>query len=96
MGKADANVGGVLDYLNVFLTSGGLLKFKGNKVFWSNFVIEVPDERFRYLLLGNTTKQFVSVHPSSGAIHEAYVANVVQPFAGWAATTQLPGATTHN
>ena len=75
----------VLDYIDVFLTSGGLLKFRGNKIFWSNFVIEVPDERFRYLLLGNTTKQFVSVHPSTGAIHEAYIANVVQTFAGWAA-----------
>jgi len=90
IGSGDASDAGVLDYLDVFLTSGGLLKFKGNKIFWSNFVIEVPDERSRYMLLGNTTKQFISLHPSTGAIHEAYAENdaenqEVQPFDNWAA-----------
>ena len=56
----------------MLLTSGGNLKFKGNKIFWSNFVIDVPSEKFRYLLLGDTETRFISVHPSTGALRVAY------------------------
>jgi len=81
-----ASNGGVLDYLDVFLTTGGLLKFRGNKIFWSNFVIEIPEAKYRYLLLGDSTKRYISVHPSAGGTVEQYTDNAgtVVPFANWA------------
>ena len=82
----DAAVGGVTDYIDVFLTAGGLLKFVGNKIFWSNFVIEIPDLKYRHLMLG-ADKQYISVVPGTGAIHnEPYDEDIVQPFADWANT----------
>ena len=76
----------VLDYLDVFITTGGLLKFRGNKVFWSNFVIEIPEAKYRHLLLGDSTKRYISVHPGTGAIVLQYTDGVgtVVPFADWA------------
>ena len=83
--SGDASDAGVLDYLDVFLTTGGLLKFRGNKIFWSNFVIEIPEEKYRYLLLGDSTKRYISVHPSTGALVDQYTDEygTVVPFANW-------------
>jgi len=85
--SAQADEADVLDYLDVFITTGGLLKFRGNKVFWSNFVIEIPEAKYRYLLLGDSTKRYISVHPGTGAIVLQYTDGVgtVVPFANWAA-----------
>ena len=76
----------VLDFLDVFITTGGLLKFRGNKIFWSNFVIEIPEAKYRYLLLGDSTKRYISVNPSTGAAVEQYTDGVgtVVPFDDWA------------
>ena len=77
---------GELDFLDVSLTTGGLLKFRGNKLFWSNFVIEIPEAKYRYLLLGDSTKRYISINPSTGAFVEQYTDNngTVVPFADWA------------
>jgi len=86
IGAGDAADGGVLDFLDVFITTGGLLKFRGNKVFWSNFVIEIPEAKYRHLLLGDSTKRYISVHPGTGAIVLQYTDGVgtVVSFANWA------------
>ena len=82
---ADADDVDVLNFFDVSLTTGGLLKFKGNRHFWSNFVIEVPEAKYRYLLLGDSTKQYISVHPITGALVDQYTNEDmdVNAFAGW-------------
>ena len=87
-------------FIDVDLTCGGLLKFTGNKVFWSNFVIEIPNPKYRYLLTGDINIHFISVNPITGGIHDAYgdllgmVGMVpthfypVLPFANWLATNK--------
>ena len=79
---AGANVDAT-DFLDVQLTVGGLLKFRGNKIFWSNFVIVFPKPKYQYLLLGEVgypnfaafdegradASVVLSLHPSTGAIH---------------------------
>ena len=82
-----ANAARGYDYVDVDLTTGGLLKFTGNKVFWSNFVIEIPEPKYRYSLLGDSTVEYISVNPSSAAIHTPYdAAGDVLAFDNWAAT----------
>ena len=82
-----ANAARGYDYVDVDLTTGGLLKFTGNKVFWSNFVIEIPEPKYRYSLLGDSTVEYISVNPSSAAIHTPYDdAGDVLAFDNWAAT----------
>ena len=87
IGAGDASDGAVLDYFDMFLTTGGLLKFRGNKIFWSNFVIEIPEAKYRYLLLGDSTKRYISINPSTGAAVEQYTDGhgTVVPFANWGA-----------
>jgi len=82
------------NFLDVNLTTGGLLKFRANRVFWSNFVIEIPEPKYRYLLLGDAEKRYISVNPSTGAIHEPYAedgASVLFPL--WATTDTSDWAT---
>jgi len=73
------------EHIDVLLTTGGLLKFRGNKVFWSNFVIEIPEPKYRYLLVGDSTRRFISLHPGTGALVDQYTGhlNYVVKFDGW-------------
>jgi hypothetical protein len=59
-------------YLRFDLTNGGLLRIMGNKLFWSNFVIEVPNVKYRYLLFrafSDAEFTYISVHPETNAQH---------------------------
>ena len=72
-------------FFNIFLTPGGLLKFQGHKIFWSNFVIEIPEAKYRYLLLGDSTRRFISLHPETGALVDQYTGALgyVNEFDDW-------------
>ena len=65
------------------LDSGGRLRFNGTSIFWANFCIEIPEEKYRHLLLGDlktrlrsvnaeATGQYVGINPVNGAIHVPY------------------------
>ena len=56
------------DFLDVQLTVGGLLKFRGNKIFWSNFAIEFPQPKYQYLLLGEVGYPSPSVFDGTSVI----------------------------
>ena len=40
-------VGAQYDAFEIALTTNGQLRFSGNKVFWANFVVEFPTEKYR-------------------------------------------------
>ena len=44
------NAGTDADYLNIQATANGQIAFHGNDVFWANFVVEVPMEKYRQIL----------------------------------------------
>ena len=77
----------VEDFFQVSLTANGALRFSGNRHFWANFVIQVPLEKYRYLLLGNADTEYLSVHPATGAlITEPYTdvaLPLTVPFDNW-------------
>jgi hypothetical protein len=58
-------------HIQVYLTNGGLLRFTGNQLFWSNFCIEIPDLKYRQLMLGSDI-QFISLHPEGGNEREPF------------------------
>ena len=62
------------DFLQIELTPNGQLKFSGNKVFWADFTIQVPVEKYRQILFKDPDKEFIALHPGTGAIiDEPYV-----------------------
>jgi hypothetical protein len=67
LGVFDPNV-----HLRFDMTSGGLLRIMGNKLFWSNFAIDIPTEKYQMLLMGSTTYRYISLHPETSAQREAY------------------------
>ena len=58
----DANI----RHFAVMTTPNGSLKFSGNRLFWANFVIEVGP-KYRHTIFGDQTKQYLSMHPITGA-----------------------------
>ena len=90
------------DFCNVSITANGAIRFRGNRHFWANFVLEVPLEKYRYLLLGNADTQYLSVHPATGALITAPYTDVANPLTvafddwgnvdtgAWAQEAELP------
>jgi hypothetical protein len=60
-----------LNHLVVYVTNGGLLRFKATKLFWANFCIEVPAAQYRYLLFGKDA-QYISINPEDGVLREPF------------------------
>ena len=60
-------IGGV-EHLKITLTENGNISFKGSRAFWANFVIEVPERRYQQIFFG-TDRQYVSLHPITGALN---------------------------
>ena len=56
-----------LQHFQIKLTSNGQLRFSGNKVFWANFAVEVPFEKYRQIIFRDPDKRFVSIDPFTGA-----------------------------
>jgi len=57
---------GNFEHCRVSVSANGQLKFSGNRVFWANFVIEVPSQKYRQIIFKSATKQYVSLHPGTG------------------------------
>ena len=68
MGPIAAAAAANQTFLQIALTPNGQLKFSGNKTFWANFTIQVPVEKYRQILFKNPDKEFISLHPVTGAI----------------------------
>ena len=68
--------GAQYDAFEIALTTNGQLRFSGNKVFWANFVIEFPTEKYRQILFNDPDRQYIAMHPGSGATIDApYILN---------------------
>ena len=62
----DAGAG--VHHLQIMLNSNGSIEIAGTRTFWANFVIEVPESKYQQIFFG-TAKQYVSLHPTTGAIN---------------------------
>ena len=71
-------LGGVYDYganftndpgehLEFSVNAKGQFVVKARKTFWANFVIQVPLQKYRSVFFDDVDKQFLSIHPNSGA-----------------------------
>ena len=58
-------------FLQIGINSSGNLVFTTNAAFWCDFVIEVPQAKYRSMLFGNDRK-YISMHPETGAIWDPY------------------------
>ena len=61
-------VGNRHEFLRFGLTSNGQLKISASRIFWMNFVLEVPLEKYREILFKDSNRRFVSLHPGSGSL----------------------------
>tara|TARA_B100000029_G_scaffold461188_1_gene492771 strand:+ start:127 stop:1275 length:1149 start_codon:yes stop_codon:yes gene_type:complete len=62
-----------LQHFEINITRNGQIRFSGNKIFWANFAIEVPFEKYRQILFRDPDKRFISIDPFTGAeIEEPY------------------------
>jgi hypothetical protein len=65
----------VAEHFRVSLSANGQMIFSGNRIFWANFAIEVPLEKYRHIIFKDATKQYISLHPLTGQeIPEPYTA----------------------
>jgi len=62
---------GNVEHLKITLTENGNISFKGSRAFWANFVIEVPERRYQQIFF-DTDRQYVSLHPITGALNNPY------------------------
>ena len=62
------HAGGGQSYLHISMTANGSIRIAGSRAFWANFVIDVPEERYRETFFGTAAKRYVSLHPITGAI----------------------------
>ena len=76
-----------VEHFRISITKNGQLKFSGNKVFWGNFAIEVPELRYRQILFKDVTKRYISLNPADG--NEVAVPYVPQLPAGTLLATNL-------
>ena len=54
------------EFFRVDITPNGQLRFSGNKMFWANFTIEVPLQKYRQIIFKDHAQQYVSLHPGTG------------------------------
>lgn len=100
--EANIRTNSVFTTFSISITPGGSIKFSGNKLFWANFAIHIPLEKYRKLLTDDT-REFLGIDPQTGAFHTIYVGpnpvdgttrydQPIIPFPGW--TPALPTAAT--
>ena len=75
--------GAGLHAFQIYLRPNGNLAFGGSRAFWANFVIEVPEEKYRQIIFGKPDIRYISMHPTTGAV-------IAAPY------TELLGALTTN
>jgi hypothetical protein len=67
---------GNFEHFRISITANGQLKFSGNRIFWANFTIEVPLEKYRVIFFKDIDKRYISLHPGTGnEIAEPYAVN---------------------
>ena len=70
-------------FISCELDCAGRLRFIGTRIFWSNFCIEIPQEKYQQLLFGDvpklmravnaqTTGKYIGIHPLNGTMHDPY------------------------
>ena len=57
---------GNFEHFRVSVTANGQIKFSGNRMFWANFTIEVPHEKYRMIMFKDVEKRYISLHPGTG------------------------------
>ena len=50
-------------------TFNGTVRFSGSKLFWANFVIHIPLQKYREIFFRDANREFISTHPISGVIN---------------------------
>ena len=65
-----------VDMLKFSLSPNGQLQIFGNRVFWANFVIEVPIEKYRQILFRTSDQLATTLHPGSGNRDPSYLSQV--------------------
>jgi hypothetical protein len=68
---------GNFEHFRVSVTTNGQLRFSGNRIFWANFTVEVPLEKYRSIVFSDITKRYISLHSGTGnEIAEPYTVNL--------------------
>ena len=66
-----------ISFIAIQINASGQIQFSGNGIFWSNFVIEVPVQKYRSALLNDKDLRYISLHPITGALRIPFVVNEV-------------------
>ena len=53
-------------FFKIMLSPNGNLEFSGTRLFWANFTIEVPQEKYRVIIFKKPALRHISMHPGSG------------------------------
>ena len=59
-------VGQPFDHFLINITTNGQLRFSGSPLFWANFTIEVPVQKYRQIIFRDVDQKYVSLHPGTG------------------------------
>ena len=51
------------EHFRIGLSQNGQLRFSGNRIFWSNFAIEVPMEKYRQIFFRNPDQRYMWINP---------------------------------
>ena len=62
-----------LPHFRIDVTTNGQLRFSGNRLFWANFAIEIPVEKYRQIFFKDVDQKYISLHPGTGN-------EIVQPY----------------
>lgn len=62
MAPADWGVAVVKEF-EITIGSNGQLVFKGSELFWANFYIHVPEDKYRFVIFGTLDKNSVAIDP---------------------------------
>jgi hypothetical protein len=70
--------GSPYQHCKISITCNGQIRFSGNTLFWANFAIRIPNEKYRQILFKDPAAEFISIHPGTGQeIAEPFVYNDV-------------------
>ena len=70
--------GSLYRHCMISITCNGQIRFSGNTLFWANFAIRIPNEKYRQILFKDPAAEFISIHPGTGQeIAEPFVYNDV-------------------
>jgi len=58
-------------HLQITINNNGQLRVSGNRLFWANFLIDVPTVKYRQIIFKDPAKRYVSLHPATGIEVEA-------------------------